>query len=317
MKEVEDRGFKLQRMSEAVGDFNLDFFKVKITAFPNGWDAPKLLNHFIRNINSFINTTNTEFIPYEDVDERRLASANPLGTVFFLNIFGLDDAAVVISNAQPQFFAVTTINTPRSGDHPITGHRQFGYFVEGDTTTFFTRGADRATLGFPGTETAIFTGAEWLWLSFQKKLAEFINDNGGSAEVIEPFNERFNPSAVKSLFGNYETAAGLSFSRAMSSAAFTINWDDVELVPQPTNFTCWAAAGAMLVGWRDRVSLSPETIAQTCKRSTASGLSTDDNSKFASEMGFVAVAPVCYTEEGFRNLLEQNGPLWVSEGNPT
>jgi N-acetyl-anhydromuramyl-L-alanine amidase AmpD len=316
VKEIEGRGFTIQKMSEAVGDLNLDFYKIKITTFPSGWDAPKLLNSFIRNINNFINTSNTEFIPYEDVDEKRLTSTNPLGTVFYLDIAGPDNAAVVISDVKPQFYAVTTINTPRSGDHPVSGHRQFGYIVEQGVTTFYTRGADRATLGFPGTETAIFTGGEWLWQSFQEKLAEFINDNGGTAEIIEPFSERFNPSAIKILFGEFETAQGLGLSRTMSSPAFTVNWDDVELIAQPTNFTCWAAAGAMLVGWRDSLSLSPETVAQICKRSTASGLSTDDNSKFASEMGFVAVPPVCYTEEGFRNLLENNGPLWVSEGTP-
>jgi hypothetical protein len=110
-----------------------------------------------------------------------------------------------------------------------------------------------------------------------------------------------------------ELSAALG-ARAMNTESFTLNWDDVELIPQPTGKTCWAASGAMLVGWRDRVSLTPETIAEVCGRSTASGLSVNDNSKFAAEMGFVAEPPQSYSVDGFRTLLHNNGPLWVSEG---
>jgi Papain-like cysteine protease AvrRpt2/Trypsin-like peptidase domain/Protein of unknown function (DUF3238) len=107
-----------------------------------------------------------------------------------------------------------------------------------------------------------------------------------------------------------------AMAQSLGAGSWTVNWDEVELVPQPTEFSCWAAAGAMLVGWRDRVSLTPDSVAASCSRSTASGLLTDDNSKFAAEMGFSAEAPVCYTEEGFRDLIARSGPLWVSEGVP-
>jgi N-acetyl-anhydromuramyl-L-alanine amidase AmpD len=322
VRDIEARGFSVQSLDAAAGDLNLDFYKVRITSFPSGWDAPRLLTQFIRDINSFLDSGNTSFAPYDDIDAQKLASANPLGTVFELNIFGPDNAAIVISDVKPQFYAVTTIHTPRTGDHPVSGHRQFGYFVVDGVTTFYTRGADRATLGFPGTETLIFAGAEKLWESFQTKLAAFVNDNGGTAEILEPFSERFNATAVREELGGFDVAQGLArtrsmaIARAMATGAFTVNWDEVELIAQPTNFSCWAAAGAMLVGWRDRVSLTPDTVAASCSRSTASGLLTDDNAKFAAEMGFIAVPPVCYTEDGFRSLLENNGPLWVSEGVP-
>jgi N-acetyl-anhydromuramyl-L-alanine amidase AmpD len=316
VRDIEARGFEVQTLDAAVGDLNLDFYKVKITRFPSGWDAPSLLNQFIRHIDDFLDSGKTSFAPYDDVDAQKLASSNPLGTVFFLDMFGPDNAAIVISDVKPQFYAVTTIRTPRTGDHPVSGHRQFGYFVTGGATTFYARGADRATLGFPGTEWLIFKGAEMLWESFQRKLSAFINDNGGAAEILEPFSERFNPTAIREELGGFDVAHGLEAPRALSTAAFTVNWDEVELIPQPTNFSCWAAAGAMLAGWRDRVSLTPDAVAAVCSRSTASGLLTDDNSKFAAEMGFIAAPPVCYAEEGFRTLLENNGPLWVSEGVP-
>jgi hypothetical protein len=72
----------------------------------------------------------------------------------------------------------------------------------------------------------------------------------------------------------------------------------------------------MVVGWRDMVSLSPERVAQICGRSSATGLDPGDTNRFATEMGLVAEAPACYTEDGFRNLLERNGPLWVAASVP-
>lgn len=101
-------------------------------------------------------------------------------------------------------------------------------------------------------------------------------------------------------------------SRAQSNESYTLNWDDVELIPQPNEYTCWATAGAMVIGWRDQVCLTPETVAQICGRSTTSGLSQDDRRRFASEIGLIAEQPQSYTPDGFRSLLENYGPLWVS-----
>lgn len=316
INELTTRGFAVQTLDAAVGDLNLDFYEVLIRRFPDGWDAPRLLQHFIRNIDSFMNTFYCSFTPFDGVDEQRLASSNPLGTVFELDLPGPDRAAIVISDVKPQFYAVTTINTPRTGDHPVSGHRQFGYFVVDDRTTFYTRGADRATLGLPGTETAIFLGAELLWQSFQEKLAAFINDSGGTAEIAKPFSERFNAQAVREEFGHYEVAQGLSTARAMSNESFTLNWDEVEAIPQPSDVSCWAAAAAMVVGWKERVSLGPETLAAVCNRTTATGLDPAQVGAFAGEIGLVADPPQSYTIDGFRKLLETKGPLWVGAAVP-
>jgi N-acetyl-anhydromuramyl-L-alanine amidase AmpD len=311
------RGFTVQTLDAAVGDLNLDFYKVLIRRFPEGWDAPRLLQYFIRNINQFVDTDLTEFIPYDDSDVQRLASSNPVGTVFKLDFLGPDNAAIVISDVRPQFYAVTTIHTPWSGDHPVSGHRQFGYIIEDDkTTTFYTRGADRATLGFPGTEHAIFYGGEKLWQSFQHKLAAFINNNGGEAEILEPFSERFDAQAVREEFGHFDAAQSLAAARAMSTGAFTLNWDEVELIAQPSDFSCWAAAAAMVVGWKDRVSLSPETVGKICNRTTASGLDPTQVEQFAREIGLVFEYPQCYTVDGFRTLIGAKGPLWVGAAVP-
>ena len=380
--EIAGRGFSIQTIEAAVGDLNLDFYKVDITRFPNGWDAPRFLQQFMRHINDFLDTDRTEFIPYADSDAQRLASANPLGTVLRLDIMGPDNAAVVISDVKPQYFAVSTIHTPDTDDHPVSGHRMFGYANETGKTVFFTRGADRTTLLPPGLQQLIFIGAEGLWESMQKKVAAFINDNGGAATIVEPFSERFNATAVREEFGHFDVAQGMALGevdttvvrpalangqraraarigglfagrigealelglepkaldallntldppvtaqpmsagrkagRAVAkaqSATRSINWDEVELIPQPTDKTCWAAAGAMIIGWRDQVSLMPETVASICSRSTVAGLSPYDRATFASQIGLQTEPPQSYSSDGFYDLLTNRGPLWVSK----
>lgn len=147
--QVNARGFSVQPIYAAAGDLNLNFYKVYITRFPDGWDGPRLLEQFITKINQFVDTDNTDFTPYDESDQQRVSSSNKVGSAFELNIYGPDDAAIVISDHQRrqygEFYAVTTIETPWSGSHPVSGHRQFGYYQTSDHWIFYTRGADRST----------------------------------------------------------------------------------------------------------------------------------------------------------------------------
>ena len=376
------RGFAIQRIADAVGDLNLDHYQVRIDRFPDGWDGNRLLQYFIRNVNSFVDTDNTSFAPYADVDATTLASANPLGTVFNLDIVGPDNAAVVISAAEAQYYAVSTIRTPDTGDHPVSGHRQFGYFIEDGITTFYTRGADRSTMPIPGMEWMIWSGAESLWQSFQQKVAAWVTSNGGSATILPPFSQRFNPTAMRLTYGHFDTAQALDVAEpaaptpalvpaplptdpraradriggqfgpkigealdlglqpkaldalldtldppltaqpmsrrsgratAMNAPTWSINWDGVDLVPQPTALGCWATTLAMLIGWRDQQSIAPDSIAQQCGRDIRNGLPWADRAAVAQTLGLGTVSPQCYLPEGFAALIENHGPLYVGK----
>src|SRR5215203_481549 len=117
-------------------------------------------------------------------------------------------------------------------------------------------------------------------------------------------------------FGPLPATRSRPVVKAQSSSSYSINWDDVELIPQPTGNTCWAAAGAMLIGWRDQICLTPDSLAEICGRSTTTNFIADNVRTFASELGLVAENPQSYTIEGFRSLLENYGPLWVSVDAP-
>lgn len=105
-------------------------------------------------------------------------------------------------------------------------------------------------------------------------------------------------------------------SRALSGESYTLNWDGVQLIPQPTDVSCWAAAAAMVISWRDLLSLDADGIAQITGRTTATGLDPAQVRPFANEIGLVYESPQSYSIEGFRRLLDTKGPLWVGASVP-
>jgi hypothetical protein len=320
------RNMTVQRIQDAAGLLNLDRYEVRITQMPTGFDDIGLLRQIRLNLNDFVNTRNSEFIPYTPGDDDvKWASASPEGAVYKIDIFGPDNAAVVGSLVEDRRWRFTTIHTEWSGDHPVSGHREFGIRQDGDTYVVYTRAADRATDGI--LESIAFAGADNLWRSLQSKVVEFVNSHGGAASAPEPFSQRFHPAVVRILYG---TAASLAANptaiyspmysakpvRALDNPAFSLNWDDVQLVPQPTDVSCWAAAGAMVIGWRDQLSLSPDSIASICRRTTATGLDPAQVGQFARDLGLTAAAPACYTADGFHQLLSSYGPLWIAADVP-
>jgi len=92
---------------------------------------------------------------------------------------------------------------------------------------------------------------------------------------------------------------------------------DVQLVPQQTGYSCWAAGAAMVVGWRDHISVDPSEIARATGywAQYASGLDAEDTNMF-SVWRLKAEAAQTYTVAGFADLLKRHGPLWVASAEP-
>jgi hypothetical protein len=83
--------------------------------------------------------------------------------------------------------------------------------------------------------------------------------------------------------------------------------------------SCWAAAAAMIVGWRDLISIKPEEIARGAGfwAEYASGLYPRDHDDLGRAWGLVIEPPQSYSVDGLRRLLETNGPLWVGVSVPS
>lgn len=203
----------VQRIDDAVGDVNLDYYPVLIRKMPikNGiQQTPEaLLTDIRRNINLYINDGHTFFEPYNSSWTQVCASELPseaLGCYFYirikLHLTLTDDGAVVISDITPQYWIFTTVfaigHRKMAADtgscmHPITGNREFGYkYVPNQGYIFYTRGVDRVSdnkRALPNTGGEIiglgaFSSSDRLWQSFQQRVTENVNQNGGEAIIL-------------------------------------------------------------------------------------------------------------------------------------
>ncbi|WP_431689114.1 papain-like cysteine protease family protein [Hahella sp. NBU794] len=92
---------------------------------------------------------------------------------------------------------------------------------------------------------------------------------------------------------------------------------NVQLVPQQTGFSCWAAGFAMIVGWREQMSIDPSEIARAVGywSQYQNGLHPEDL-RVMNVWGFTPEAPQSYMIEAFVDLLRNYGPLWIATAEP-
>jgi papain like cysteine protease AvrRpt2 len=126
------------------------------------------------------------------------------------------------------------------------------------------------------------------------------------------------PGSVESLGASDQGSTQIGGEVAMSNESFDVNLQDVELVPQLTGMSCWAAAAAMVVGWRDRISIDPSEIASGAGEwaAYANGLNPANIPTLANAWGLTMESPQSYSVDGLRQLLERYGPLWVGAAVP-
>lgn len=186
---------RVQKINDASSKVvNMDYFPVKITTLPtvNGvkMTPESLLQYIRKNINSFVDTDESEFTPYNayGVDDQNLwNSDHPFGSIISIRIWiGLNNGSVITTYSDQTKWTFTTIHDPYNGDHPVSGNRDFGFTANPDGSyTFYTKGVDRLTdlMGATLQETSgvPFNHADALWNSFQDKIEAFVNTNKGVA----------------------------------------------------------------------------------------------------------------------------------------
>lgn len=108
-----------------------------------------------------------------------------------------------------------------------------------------------------------------------------------------------------------------SIAHAVTADYFDI-WHEVPLVQQLTGMSCWAAAAAMVVGWRDRIHIEAADVARGAGRSQAyrDGLEPRDVETFARVWGLEVANLRELSVSELRRLLADHGPLWVGEASP-
>jgi hypothetical protein len=208
-------------------DLNVDFYRLRIYKYPtiNGvaMNAERLIKYIRLNINSLVDTSYCDFYPYNAlIDTPLWNSDNPRGSVLKLNIKGPDNASVVVSLSKPTGWRFSTIHTPDTGDHPVSGHREF--FIANDPATngtyFVIKGLDMmstgvAGLGLPFAGEWGFDQADALWKSMREKIIKLINSNGGTAKSDLTYSERVEWRFV---YHSYKNLLEQTFGKGAGSA---------------------------------------------------------------------------------------------------
>ena len=91
----------------------------------------------------------------------------------------------------------------------------------------------------------------------------------------------------------------------------------VQLVPQPTDRSCWAASMAMIVGNRDNISIEAESIASAAEMTTTDSYGWEGIQTAVDHWNLREQGPACLTPSAWAAMLRTSGPIWIVEtGNP-
>jgi len=220
-KSMKERGVDLQNIDKAKGDINLDYYTVNIDKMPvidgHTMTPDELLTHIRMNPDDFFDPDNSDFDFYDDIDATRWASDDPLGSLFNINFWlgplQAEDGSVIATLITNRRWIFTTVDTWGDFEHPVSGNREFGFLDLGDgTVIFYTRGADRLTgisdasvnwltKRLTGGMGVAFMGADRLWQGYQKRIADFVNANGGKATIGDKLSQRVDYDEIKKLCG--------------------------------------------------------------------------------------------------------------------
>ena len=181
-----------------------------------------LLRHIRININTLIDDSLSKF-DLESVPPE-WTSADPavlqqlqqlLGVVVNIDFYLVapanpDDGLVVVSSIDTTQFTFSTVSggIMQSIQHPVSGNRQIGFTAQQDGSyLFFTRGADRPSNDIDNMFSSIeFRGADLSWTSLQQRIADLVNQKGGSASVQPSVSARFPWNYVQTRYWNPTTA---------------------------------------------------------------------------------------------------------------
>jgi ABC-type bacteriocin/lantibiotic exporter with double-glycine peptidase domain len=87
----------------------------------------------------------------------------------------------------------------------------------------------------------------------------------------------------------------------------------VQLVPQPTDVSCWAASMAMVAGYRDSASYSADAIAAQAGMDTATGYGWNDIQSAVNTWGLRQLGPASQLPSAWADQLQTYGPIWIVE----
>jgi hypothetical protein len=157
---------------------------------------------------------------------------------------------------------------------------------------------------------SMFKGA----LGERRPEAKPVTDNAAVKKGIERVSQsESGQMRITRPGGSVEVKTG---NKAATGIDITVE-PAVAPIKQKSSMTCWAAAGAMMNSWKQKLSITPETFLDglggswRTKFDADQGLSSAEVKAFVAAMGLSEEGPASYTVEGLGRLLQSRGPLWV------
>jgi len=92
----------------------------------------------------------------------------------------------------------------------------------------------------------------------------------------------------------------------------------ISVIAQTNSMACWATVFTMLYGWKRSQSFTIEqTLSEIGQKwvdlyTNNAGLSSTDKVDFVATSGLIAEPPMNFSIEGWKNLIESYGPIWVT-----
>lgn len=179
---------------------NMDVYPVKIANMPEKspgikYTPAEFFDYFRKNINDFTDVNHGKFYPVVEpqygIDDTELwNSTNPLGSLITIKI-PADNGTVVCTGFGAQAWIFTTVKSPWDGEHPVSGNRLFGYFIDSSgNMVIYTRGVDRFTTKVSNNalqytiESFGYSEAKTMWETMQQKVSTFVNSKNGSSTIL-------------------------------------------------------------------------------------------------------------------------------------
>lgn len=84
---------------------------------------------------------------------------------------------------------------------------------------------------------------------------------------------------------------------------------------QPTDCTCWATSFAVVINYRDGSNITPGDVCEKVGQDPAVPESWATVTQAAQAYGLQQSASACMNIQGWADLLQANGPLWICIDN--
>jgi len=182
--------YRIQRIEDAVGDLNLDYYACGISEMPPGVAPADLARDIRQNLDSFTGEL-AHFEPIDAATKDKWESSDPVGATIHIDMGvgwgNIEDGSVVCSRADETSWVFSTVDVPyEDWEHPVSGQREFGVTPRSDGGyEFYTMGADRPT-GYidDAFSSKVFGKADELWREVMNNVCDDVNKRGGKARVL-------------------------------------------------------------------------------------------------------------------------------------